>query len=211
MNHNWWMRIIKNLDYKKQGKLKVDWCVTDIEGDTVLSFLGSTGIVGWVLDFLCAIFPLWWNKGLPVVIGWDLAWRQVSDSVLEAIKERGCKSLKIICHSYGTGVAAHAGKDIYEKLGIKPSLIGFGCVKPVLFGFVAKKYAKCFSDIKLYCHRGDFVSVCPPLPFARHIAKVIWIGESRNLFKTNKWHNDYDNPSHYMYEGNSWWKLPKTL
>lgn len=204
MKRAWeWMQFLHKFEFHKCGKLKVDWALQEVDGVQTLALYGSTDNVDWVMNFLCAFAPVWFYRKMPVAIGWAVAWRSVEKEVLEKIRATGAKELRIIAHSYGTGVAAHAGVAIYKELGIKADLIGFGAVRPVIFGMTRKKYLECFNTVRQYCHRGDFVCLCPPLPFYRRL-QTIWIGKSRNIFKTNTWHNDYENSEHYLFEGGSW-------
>lgn len=203
-----WMQFLHKFTFHKCGKLKVDWALQNVDGVLTLALYGSTDGMDWLLNFLCAFVPIWFWRKMPVAIGWALAWQSIEKKVLEKIRATGTNELRIVAHSYGTGVAAHAGVVIYKELGIRADFIGFGAVKPVMFKATAKKYLKCFKSVTQYCHRGDFVCLCPPLPFYSRL-QTTWIGKSRNFFKTGTWHNDYENSSHYEYAGNSWWRLPK--
>lgn len=189
-----YMRLIDDLSYKKDGKLKVDWTLTQYNGRPTLAFLGSTDKIDWLLNFLCAFIPLWLYKKFLVSVGWAFAWKSIKKSVNEAVSGiENKEKLLIIGHSYGSAMAVFAGEELFHVYGIKAELITFGSVRPILIG--VRYFKKCFSKITQYCHRGDMVCLCPP--FFRRL-NTVKIGKSRNIFNTGKWHNDYGNPEHYQ-------------
>ena len=188
-----YMELINNTKWTTSKTWKCDYSFDKLENKNCLLFQGSIEKEDWILDFLPLVLPFWLYKKFIVAAGWAIAWKEIKNEVLNKI-DKNILDLYIVGHSYGSAMAVLAGEAIkYKYPNINLHLITFGSVKPLMTG--VKHFKKCFVEIKQYCHRGDFVVWLSPFLWRR--LNTIWIGKSKNIFKTNKYHNDYANPEYY--------------
>lgn len=195
---------LRSVDYHTTGK-NLDWRieVDNVENKIRVMFQESNQNSDWFFNF-CFPFSLTIIGGMPYIFssGWWICWCSSKELILHTIMKCWVKypdyEIEICGYSFGGAIAQICGVEVYERLGIKPSLITFGSPKPFFLLWSKFMARRCFKSITQYAHRSDIVTWCVPLP-SYFTVKNTRLGKFniKDLFNPLVYHQIYGEKSIY--------------
>lgn len=93
------------------------------ENHCVLSFRGSVDVKNWAADLIALPRPWPWNatswcEDCKAHAGFAHAYNELRSSVLEGLQDFNCRSVAVVGHSLGGGIATLAALDLRDNLAM---------------------------------------------------------------------------------------------
>mmetsp|Transcript_110636 Transcript_110636/g.195947 ORF Transcript_110636/g.195947 Transcript_110636/m.195947 type:complete len:305 (+) Transcript_110636:53-967(+) len=185
----------------KSSKWRVQGFVAQMTGHhCILSFRGSVDLKNWEADLRAWPRP-WPESGAPwcqncrVHAGFASAYQELRPLVLDAIQEMECKSIGVVGHSLGGGLATLAGIDLQAGLGltVKP-LYTFGSPRvgnaafADAFGLARNRTGNFPPQWRIVHHHDPVPHLPPTIPGLenrnyRHTPQEVWYNKHFSEYK----------------------------